>query len=195
MKDMKLIMESWRQYEGHDHEAPGGHLVSRAWEKIWDLLPPGVQEKLIIHTKETPEIEGKALKPMARKVMLHPTAPVFESKQYANYNMPKMKKIMEAFRMSTLPLIRENLSREDLVFFLEDTPYKDPLPPFIQKGITNQQAGDASRDLFVKHLQDGASAGKGIPGSLDELEDAYYDYYDWWTRQLDPDDTSHLDDL
>ena len=114
-----------------------------------------------------------------------------------------MKLIMESFQSATAKLVREGsrpegwpeersgLTKTDLFEFLDEVPYSDPLPPFVQAGITPEHAGDASRAMFIQHLQDQAQ--KGIPVmTLAELSDMYFDYWDFLDRMMDPEDTSHL---
>ena len=117
------------------------------------------------------------------------------------YTMKDMKLIMESFQSATAKLVREGdrpeegrLSKEDLFRFLDTTPYKHPLPPFLQKAIDPKSAGDASRAMFIQHIQDQAKDGL-LAANMAELEDMYFDYWSFLEDMMDPESTSHLDDL
>ena len=128
-------------------------------------------------------------------------APLLFSAFITIYTMKDMKLIMESFQSATAKLVREGdrpeeggLSKEDLLHFLDETPYEHPLPPFLQKAIDPKSAGHASRAMFIQHVQDQAQEGI-LATSMAELEDMYFDYSDFLEDMMDPESTSHLDDL
>jgi len=103
--------------------------------------------------------------------------------------MRDMKLIMEGFHHATKRLVREGLTRDDVLQFLDEVPYDHPLPPFANAGPG--KGGDSSKKLFIKHLQSESQKGNRVM-NLDELEDLYFDYWEYLARMMDPDDISHL---